>query len=164
MRFQLAPNSPSNQLLGCFECIVELLFLRTSIVAWAIGISEGIGYIWFGPPPLRKFSRDTHRRWMSVGRSRTILAYFSLLHVVLAGLWCHGVACSESTCTVSDLFDSATTASVGHGALCGWKDDTTVLVTFGQGGGFVYSEEYPFPFHVRLTQVPVHPCYICVFP
>eukprot|EP00903_Cladosiphon_okamuranus_P011441 g10779.t1 len=50
-----------------------------------------------------------------------------------SGLWCHGVTCVGSTCDVAELLDIDTTASVGAGASCSWKEDTTVLVTFGQG-------------------------------
>lgn len=68
--------------------------------------------------------------------------------------------CSESMCFVSDLLDNATTASVGNGASCKWKDDTTVLVTFGQGESSVYMKEELFargwrwcPLNLRLLVV-----------
>ncbi|CAM9773342.1 unnamed protein product [Scytosiphon promiscuus] len=49
------------------------------------------------------------------------------------GLWCHGVVCSEASCEVADLLDGETVASAGAGASCDWKNDVTVLVTFGEG-------------------------------
>ncbi|CAM9843656.1 unnamed protein product, partial [Ectocarpus sp. 4 AP-2014] len=47
------------------------------------------------------------------------------------GLWCHENICSEGTCIVSDLLESGTVVLVGTGASCSWKDDSTVVVTFG---------------------------------
>lgn len=76
--------------------------------------------------------------------------------VMLAGLWCHGVACLESTCIVDEVFDSATTASVGTGAFCMWKDDTTVLVTFGQGESSMNPVKSDY---LSLTQVSAHRVY-----
>ncbi|CBJ26666.1 IPT/TIG domain-containing protein [Ectocarpus siliculosus] len=49
------------------------------------------------------------------------------------GLWCHENICSEGTCSVSDLLESGTVVLVGTGASCSWKDDSTVVVTFGTG-------------------------------
>ncbi|CAM9196214.1 unnamed protein product, partial [Ectocarpus sp. 8 AP-2014] len=49
------------------------------------------------------------------------------------GLWCHDDICSETTCSVADLLESGTRALVGAGASCSWKDDNTVVVTFGNG-------------------------------
>ncbi|CAM9387892.1 unnamed protein product, partial [Ectocarpus sp. 12 AP-2014] len=49
------------------------------------------------------------------------------------GLWCHENICSEGTCIVSDLLESGTVVLVGTGASCSWKDDSTVVVTFGTG-------------------------------
>lgn len=60
----------------------------------------------------------------------------ALLHPT--GLWCHGVPCLMSTCDVAELLDSDTTKSAGTAAYCDWKDENTVVVTFG-GGGFVFS-------------------------
>ncbi|CAM9632430.1 unnamed protein product [Ectocarpus sp. 6 AP-2014] len=49
------------------------------------------------------------------------------------GLWCHDNICSETTCSVADLLESGTIALVGAGASCSWKDENTVVVTFGSG-------------------------------
>ncbi|CAM9572666.1 unnamed protein product [Scytosiphon promiscuus] len=49
------------------------------------------------------------------------------------GLWCGGTVCLEASCEVADLLDADTLALAGTGASCSWKDDVTVLVTFGRG-------------------------------
>ncbi len=41
-----------------------------------------------------------------------------------------------STCNVDELLDGATIASTGAGVSCSWKDDSVVLVIFGQGESF----------------------------
>lgn len=50
------------------------------------------------------------------------------------GLWCHGIPCLISTCDIAELFDSDTSASAGTDAFCGWKDENTAFVIFGEGG------------------------------
>lgn len=84
-----------------------------------------------------------HAQVASTYAVRAVYVSFAPRRDVLAGLWCHGVACSESTCSVNELFDGATVASVGTGASCSWKDDTTVLITFGQRESFVNPGDLP---------------------
>jgi len=52
---------------------------------------------------------------------------------MLPGVWCFGDICSGSQCNVTDLLDSGSAAAAGTGALCNWRDSTTVVVAFGQG-------------------------------
>lgn len=85
-------------------------------------------YTWHLTQLMREITRDGGLSIISLDVS------FAIHCVILTGLWCHGVTCSESTCDVDELLDSATTASVGTGAFCAWKDGTTALVTFGRGG------------------------------
>ncbi|CAM9806997.1 unnamed protein product, partial [Ectocarpus fasciculatus] len=49
------------------------------------------------------------------------------------GLWCYENICSETTCSIADLLESGTIALIGTGASCSWRDDITVVVTFGNG-------------------------------
>lgn len=81
------------------------------------------------------------QRWVPVNSDRPLICCAAFLHVVVAGLWCHGVTCSESTCNVDDLLDSVTKSAVGTGAYCAWKDGTTVQVTFGRGESFMKPKE-----------------------
>lgn len=81
----------------------------------------------------------------------TVVVLFALVRDERAGLWCNGVACSESACIVDELFDSDTAASVGTGAFCIWKDDSTVLVTFGRGESSINPVK---PHYFSLRQVP----------
>ncbi|CAN0003126.1 unnamed protein product [Pylaiella littoralis] len=55
----------------------------------------------------------------------------SLLYIFTSGLWCSGNICSTTTCDVADLLDSESAAAAGDGVFCSWKNDTTVVVTFG---------------------------------
>lgn len=51
-----------------------------------------------------------------------------------AGLWCFGTSCLRSTCSVGDLVDLDTVASLGIAPSCSWKNKHTVTIIFGPGG------------------------------
>lgn len=49
------------------------------------------------------------------------------------GLWCRGVACFRSKCSVEYLLDARTAGTLGNAPSCAWKDEKTVTVVFGPG-------------------------------
>ncbi|CAN0410705.1 unnamed protein product, partial [Ectocarpus sp. 12 AP-2014] len=50
-----------------------------------------------------------------------------------SGLWCYGTRCFGSACSVDDLLDGDTVASLGSAPSCSWKDESTVTIVFGTG-------------------------------
>lgn len=78
----------------------------------------------------------------------------ALRFVMWVGLWCHENICSEGTCSVSDLLESGTVVLVGTGASCSWKDDSTVVVTFGTGWSLAFLDV-----RVYLRRALDHCCY-----
>ncbi|CAM9100098.1 unnamed protein product [Ectocarpus sp. 8 AP-2014] len=55
------------------------------------------------------------------------------LGITSSGLWCNGGTCVGSKCTVGDLLDEDTMASLGSAPSCAWTDETTATVVFGEG-------------------------------
>eukprot|EP00752_Nemacystus_decipiens_P006052 g5462.t2 len=55
------------------------------------------------------------------------------LGMASSGLWCDGVACFGSTCSVANLLDERTLDTLGSAPTCAWKNENTVTIVFGQG-------------------------------
>ncbi|CAM9110513.1 unnamed protein product [Ectocarpus fasciculatus] len=50
-----------------------------------------------------------------------------------SGLWCYDTRCVGSACSVDDLLEGDTVASLGIAPSCSWKDERTVTIVFGTG-------------------------------